>query len=137
MRATTRAAAIRRVALRTAGTVAALAGGHQVATGMRGVSGIGSAAATDSNADSEIRFYATWYAISGVLMLAAAASPATDRALQPAFEAGWSLAVVGRLLSARAVGRPGGLFIALTALEVGVAGALIATRRSTSPSSLG
>src|SRR4051812_1932680 len=112
--------------LRSAGTVAILAAGHQVVTGLNGVRGHRLPATRSPNVDSEIRFYAGWYAIAGLLMHRAAGNPALDRTLRPLIEAGWGLAFASRCVSLRAFGRPDGLFVALAALEVAVAGALAA-----------
>ena len=113
--------------LKVAGTVAVVAAGHQVATGLRGVRGEGSPPATRSpNVDSEIRFYAGWYAVAGMAMHRAARNPGFDRALRPLIEAGWGLAFVSRCLSLKGVGRPDNFFIGLAALEAAMAVALVA-----------
>ena len=126
---------MRRATLRTAGVVATLAGSHQVVTGVRGVRGAGAGAGVvDPNVDSELRFYAGWYAVAGLVMLVAAERPRVDRSLRPLVELGWLAAVASRLLSTRAAGRPDALFVGLGALEAGVAGVLLATEPSSSPS---
>jgi hypothetical protein len=116
---------LRRTTLRAAGSVAALAGAHQVATGVRGVRA--ARGAVDPNVDSELRFYAGWYAVAGLTMLVAAARPDVDRSLRPLLELGWLSAVGSRLLSTRSAGRPDPLFVGLAALEAGVAIALLAS----------
>lgn len=78
--------------------------------------------------DSELRFYAAWYAAAGVLMHQAAANADVDRQIAPALTGAWSLAAFSRLLSMRSAGRPGLLFLVLTAFEFAVAGLLAATR---------
>lgn len=78
--------------------------------------------------DSELRFYAAWYAVAGVLMHQAASNGHLDRQVAPMLTGGWSLAAFSRLLSMRAVGRPARLFLVLTGLEFVVAGLLAATR---------
>lgn len=112
--------------LRVAGTVAVLAAGHQVATGLRGVRSDGSPPATRSpNVDSEIRFYAGWYAVAGIAMRRAGRNPGFDRALRPLIEAGWGLAFLSRCLSLKDVGRPDNFFVGLAALEAAIAVALV------------
>lgn len=113
--------------LRTAGTAALLAGGYQVCTGSRGVSGVRqpAALADEPGLDSELRFYGVWYAVSGLVMHKAAADPQVDRALHPLLAFGWGAAAVSRLLSARSVGRPPALFVVLAAAEAALAGSLL------------
>ena len=120
----------RKSILRTAGTVALGAALQQVRTGVRGVRGVESrhVAGLPASLDSELRFYAAWYAAAGVLMHQAAASPRLDRQISPLLSGAWSLAAFSRVLSMRSVGRPSPLFLVLTAVEFAVAGALAATR---------
>ena len=115
--------------LRTGGTVALGAAVHQIATGLAGIRGVErrSANAMPPNVDSELRFYAAWYAAAGVLMHQAAADSRLDRQVAPVLTGGWSLAAISRLLSIRSVGRPSVLFLVLTAVEFVVAGVLAAT----------
>jgi hypothetical protein len=83
--------------------------------------------ATDvSNAevDSELRFYASWYVVAGLLMRRAATDAALDRALRPSIEAGWLLGAVGRMASTHAAGRPQRMFLVLAAAEALLAGVL-------------
>lgn len=119
----------RKWTLRTAGTVALGAAVHQIATGVGGVRGIESrhVSAMPSNLDSELRFYAAWYAAAGVLMHQAATNSRLDRQIAPVLTGGWSLAAISRLLSMRSVGRPSALFVVLTAVEFAVAGVIAAT----------
>jgi hypothetical protein len=117
---------IRTGILRTAGTVAIMAAGHQIVTGLDGVRGDKLPGSRSPNLDSEIRFYAGWYAVAGLLMHRAAGNPGLDRTLRPLIEAGWGLAFVSRCVSLRAAGRPDGFFVALGALEALVAGGLAA-----------
>lgn len=116
--------------LRAAGTVALGAASHQVVTGIRGVRGLDhrQLSGATPNLDSEIRFYAVWYAAAGVLMHQAARDDRLDRKVSPLLAGAWSAAAASRLLSVRAVGRPSPLFLTLSALEVAVAGLLAATR---------
>ena len=72
---------------------------------------------SNANVDSELRFYAGWYVVAGLVMRRAAADGALDRALRPSIESGWLLGAVGRAASARASGRPDRLFQVLAAAE--------------------
>lgn len=129
MGAETRAA--RKRMLRTAGTVALGAAVHQIVTGVGGVRGMDSrhVDAMPANVDSELRFYAAWYAAAGVLMHQAAMNPRLDRQIAPVLTGAWSLAAFSRLLSMRSVGRPSPLFLVLTGVEIAVAGVLAVTSR--------
>ena len=120
---------MRTATLRTAGTVALAAAAHQVATGLSGVQGSGSVTPRElPNVDSELRFYAGWYGVGGLLMHRLAADPGLDRSLGRLVEAGWVTAVAARLLSARSAGRPDLVFRVLTVLEAGLVAVLVATR---------
>lgn len=126
---------VRRTTLRTAGSVAVLAGGLQALTGLSGVYGVTTRDRADvptglagRNLDSELRFYAVWYAAAGLLMHAAAHDADLDRGLAAVLPVTWFAAGASRLLSMRAVGRPATLFTTLAVLEFGVAGILAATR---------
>ena len=114
--------------------MALVAGAHQVLTGRAGVRGASAvtrrADVGERNVDSELRFYAAWSAVAGVLMHKAAADPVADRLVAGPIAAGWATAGASRLLSLRAVGRPDPVFLALAALELGLAGVLGQTRRS-------
>jgi hypothetical protein len=115
--------------MRAAGAVAVVAGAHQLLTGVAGVrGGPGDAAAMPAlrNVDSELRFYGAWYAVSGSLMLRNSAQEEPDAATTRLVGAGWLAAAAGRVLSMRAVGRPGRLFMVLTAAECAVAAVLLA-----------
>jgi hypothetical protein len=111
--------------LRVAGTVAVVAAGQQVATGLRGVRGEGSAPTRSPNVDSEIRFYAGWYLVAGIAMRRAASNPGFDRSMRPLIETGWGLAFLSRCLSLKGVGRPDNFFMGLAALEAATAVALV------------
>ena len=125
----------RRATLRVAGTVAIGAAVSQMATGVRGVRGFDWRVATDhlpavslASLDSELRFYAAWYAVAGVLMHRAANDEALDRALRPLIAAGWGTAALSRVLSARRIGRPDRLFLALGGAELALAAVLATTK---------
>ena len=117
---------VRGATLRAAGTVALVAAAHQVTTGVAGVRGV-AAAPSSPGVDSEMRFYAGWYGVAGLLMHRLAGDPGLDRALGRLVEAGWATAVVARLLSARATGRPAPVFLVLTVMEAALAIVLTAT----------
>lgn len=115
----------RRATLRVAGTVAITAAVSQMATGARGVLGFDWRVATDhlpavslASLDSELCFYAAWYAVAGWLMHRAANDEALDRAVRPLIAAGWGTAALSRVLSVRRAGRPDPLFLALGGAEV-------------------
>jgi hypothetical protein len=108
------------------GTVATVAGSSAVAQGAANVLHGGE---VTPNVDSEFRFYASWYAIFGVLLLRAARRPESETAVVRAAAAGFLVAAIARLLSRRAVGRPHALFSVLTALEFGVPIVLIPWQR--------
>ena len=114
--------------LRGAGAVALAAGTHQVVTGGSGVLGA-RGAALPASVDSELRFYAAWYAAAGALMLRASRDPRVDQAVTVPLALGWLGAAGGRVLSMRSAGRPHPLFQALAAVEVAVGCALLAGRR--------
>lgn len=125
---------VRQVALRLGGTIAIAAAVGQVASGARGVRGFDWRVASGelpssglASLDSELRFYAVWYGVAGALMHRAANDEVLDRAVSTLVAAGWAAAALGRLLSARATGRPDPLFIALGGAEAAMA-ALLATR---------
>jgi hypothetical protein len=112
-----------RLLLAATGTVATLAGGSGVLRGLAGVSGRG-ADGTDASTDSELRFFAAWYAVGGAAMLRAARQPEPDPATVRLVAGGWLLAAAGRVLSLRAAGRPHPLYLGLTAAEVAIPTAL-------------
>jgi hypothetical protein len=103
--------------LATIGTVATVAGTSAVVQGTSNVLHGGEASA---NVDSEFRFYASWYAVFGALLLRAARHPETETAVVRAAGAGFFVAGLGRVLSWRARGRPHVLFRALTAAELAI-----------------
>ena len=118
----------RQATLRAAGTVVLAASGHQLITGRAGVLGASAIARTprgaavgDRNLDSELRFYAAWYTVGGLLMHKAANDSTFDRQVSAHISAGWGLAAASRLLSLRAVGRPAPLFMVLAAAELALA----------------
>jgi hypothetical protein len=116
--------------LRASGAVAVVMGLHGVLTGTRGVA----RGPRDvpfpgrANVDSEFRFFAAWYAVTGALSLRAAEAPDGDDVTTRAIGAGWLLAALGRLRAMRASGRPHPLFLLLLAAEL-VLGVALSTRR--------
>jgi hypothetical protein len=126
---------VRRATLRLAGTVAVLASAYQVVTGVSGVREVrrngtrsDDVGGLSPSIDSELRFYAVWYGLAGVLMHKAATDDALDRSLGSLLSAGWGAAALARLASARAVGAPDPLFVALGGVEALLA-AILAKRR--------
>ena len=120
---------------RAAGAIAFAAGTHQLLTGIGGVlgTGLGTRESIEQhpgwrNVDSELRFYAAWYATAGVIMRRAATDPRLDRSLAAILPLAWLTSGSSRVLSIRAVGRPAPLFSALLMGELGMAGYLWATR---------
>jgi hypothetical protein len=106
-----------------------------MATGARGVRGFDWRVSTDhlptvslASLDSELRFYAAWYAVAGVLMHRAANDETLDRALRPLIAAGWGTAALSRVLSVRRAGLPDPLFLALGGAEVALAAVLATTK---------
>ena len=120
---------------RAAGAIALAAGGHQLLTGIGGVLGARPLIAKPTgqhpgwrNLDSELRFYAAWYATAGVIMRRAATDPRLDRSLAAILPLAWLTSGSSRVLSIRAVGKSAPLFSALMIGELGIAGFLWATR---------
>lgn len=98
-----------------------LLGAVAVAAGLLAVVG-GAATVLDADAanaslDSELRFFAAWYAVAGVLILRAARAPEAHRGLIVAVAAAFALAATGRVLSWIALGRPNDLAVALLVTE--------------------
>src|SRR5215216_5530998 len=91
------------VALTAVGAVATTFGALGVLQGGGAVLRGGTVSA---NVDSEMRFFASWYAVLGVLVLRAARRPESEAAIVRACAAGFLLAACGRVLSTRALGPP-------------------------------
>ncbi len=72
------------LALTVIGAVAVVFGGLGVA---RGAAGVLEGGKVSANVDSELRFFASWYAVLGALLLRAARRPETDGAIVRAFAA--------------------------------------------------
>lgn len=111
------------ILLGAVGAVAAIAGTHTVARGTGGVTGR-LAPSGDASVDSELRFFAAWYVIAGIVMMRAARKPEYEAATVRLVSCGWAIAAAGRLLSLKASGRPHPLYSALTGAEVAIAACL-------------
>jgi hypothetical protein len=105
------------LALTTVGAVAVVFGALGVVKGGDGVLDGGKVSA---NVDSEMRFFASWYLVLGLLVLRAARRPESEATIVRACGAGFFLAACGRVLSMRALGPPSTLFKALTAIEFAI-----------------
>jgi uncharacterized protein DUF4345 len=111
-----------RLALATIGTVAATFGTLGVLQGGRGVLKGGP---VSPNVDSEMPFFASWYAVFGVLLLRAIRRPESESAVVRACAAGFFLAACGRLLSMKSLGPPSTPFKMLTAIEFAIPAVIV------------
>ena len=125
---------VRKATLRVAGTVALAAAVSQVASGAGRIRSLDWGLASDhlpdvalASLDSEIRFYAVWYGVAGIVMHRAASDEALDVALRPVLAFGWGAAASSRALSFRRTGSPDRLFLALAAAEAALAAVLAIT----------
>ena len=112
--------------LRGSGLLAVATGAWVVARGSAAVPGGGT---VSPSADSVLRFYATWWAGSGVLMWRLAAAPERHTPAVRAIAATTFVSGLARLLAARHSGPPHPLFRALTVLELMAPPALLAAQR--------
>ena len=126
---------VRKVTLRVAGTGALAAAAIQIAAGAEGVRAFDWRVASDhlpnvafASLDSELRFYAVWYGVAGVLMHRAANDEALDRALRPMIAVGWGAAAFSRMLSLRRTGVPDRFFLVLAGVEAALATVLATTK---------
>ncbi len=99
--------------LRAISVVAAVAGSAVVQGGANVLDG----GDLSANVDSEFRFYASWYAVFGVLLLGAAQRPESETVIVRACETGFGFAGASRLLSMKATGSPHVFFKILTVIE--------------------
>jgi hypothetical protein len=83
----------------------------------KGTSGVLAGGPVSPNVDSEMRFFASWYTTSGVLLLKAARRPERETDIVRAAAGGFLLAAGGRMLSRRSHGPPSRMFTVLTAIE--------------------
>jgi hypothetical protein len=104
------------------GTVATVFGLQGVLTGVRGVRehrhGVDLRGRGGRNVDSELRFFAAWYALAGALLLRAARRPEAATATVRGTSGALWLAALGRVLSLRAAGRPHRTYLVLLGIEV-------------------
>ena len=112
--------------LRGSGLLAVATGTWVVA---RGSAAVPDGGTVSPSADSVLRYYATWWAGSGVLMWRLAAAPERHPAAVRAVAATTFVGGLARLLAARHSGPPHPLFRALTVLELVTAPALFAAQR--------
>ena len=97
------------------GVVAAGMGAKGVVQGAGEVPDPGSPTAS---VDSEYRFYAAWYHVTGLQLLRAARRPEDATALIRATAGALAIAASGRLMSIRRFGRPHPSQLALLAVEL-------------------
>jgi hypothetical protein len=102
------------VVLTFLGIVAVAAGGYTVLTGGDSVLDRGTVSA---GVDSELRFYAAWYLVAGVLVLRAVRRVEAEALIVRAVGAAFFLAGGARLLSLVTVGRPHAFALVLMVLE--------------------
>jgi hypothetical protein len=114
------------VMLAVVGAIAAFFGGLGVAQGGAGVHRGGKVSA---NVDSELRFFASWYTVLGVLVLRAVRRPEAEATVVRACGAGFFLAACGRLLSIRAAGPPSTFFKVLTGIEFAIPAVIVPWQR--------
>lgn len=103
-----------RILLIVLGCVMVVAG---AATVIRGADAVLDSGAFSPSVDSEMRFYAAWYALAGGVLLNAARAPERSAAIVRFVGAGFLIAACGRAIGIATVGRPHSLFIALMAIE--------------------
>jgi hypothetical protein len=104
------------------GTIALAMGVIGVVTGGAGVLHGGHVSA---NVDSEIRFFAAWYAGAGALLLRVRHRVETETTLIRGVCAVLLLAAVGRVLSIIAVGMPNAAFLGLMAVEFAIPAVIV------------
>ncbi|MEA2447715.1 MAG: hypothetical protein QOK47_1352 [Actinomycetota bacterium] len=97
------------------GLVALIAGGLAMLFGAGLVPDSG---AVSANVDSEMRFFATWYAVAGFVLLRAAPKVESQTTLIRTVAAAVFIAGCTRILSLIVVGKPDPLFLMLMAIEL-------------------
>lgn len=108
------------------GAVAVGTGGWVVA---RGTAAIPAGGVASPSVDSVLRFYATWWAGSGLVMLSIASKPEQHPTLVRGVAAATLAGGAARLLAARQSGWPHPLFRVLTALELAAPPLLLGAQR--------
>ena len=92
---------------------------------IRGADAIPGTSSAAARIDSEVRFFAAWYALAGALLLLAAARRVAAPPIVIAVGAGFFLAACGRLLSWATVGQPETFQVVLMYVEFAIAVTLI------------
>jgi Domain of unknown function (DUF4345) len=113
------------------GAVATAAGFHAVAAGARAIPGRSTAA--DPGTESELRFYAAFYAAYGAAMLRTAPRADRDDRAVRALAASLFLAGLARAEAWRSTGEPDGVQKALLAVELAGPPAILAWRSRLGP----
>ena len=106
------------IVLTVIGTVAVVAGAGTVLFGAASVVGAGEASAT---VESELRFYAAWYVVAGILLLTATRRLEAERRVILSVALGFFLAACGRAISWFVIGRPHSLAVTLMFVEFAIA----------------
>lgn len=121
----------RRALLQVSGAVALVMGLHGVLTGTRGVAHGPRDTPFPGRADvdSEFRFFAAWYAVTGALTLREATAAEPGSGTVRIVGAGWLVAALGRVQAIRAAGRPHLMFLVLLVVEAALGVLLVASRR--------
>jgi hypothetical protein len=115
----------RRGLQRTLGIIGGVATVAGLSSVVQGAGGVLQGGKVSANVDSEFRFYATWYAVLGVLVLRAARHPESEATVVRACGAGFFLAGCSRILSATSVGEPHKFFKVLTGIELAIPALII------------
>jgi hypothetical protein len=102
------------IAVGLLGTVALVAGAAGLLWGAALVQG---GEPFSASVDSELRFFAAWYATAGVLLLRSVAAIEAHRATIVAVSAAFFVAACGRALSLVAAGPPHPLYLVLMVIE--------------------
>ena len=97
------------------GSVMIAAGSFTVVMGLSSVTGD---VVVTPDADSEMRFYAVWYVVAGVLLLRSLSDLAAAGTIVRAVGVGFFAAGCARAVSWIVVGRPGSLAVTLMAVEL-------------------
>ena len=109
------------------GSVALIAGLAALLVGPELVPGVKDPSA---NLDSEWRFFATWYATAGAVLLATVQRVESSGTVIRVVTAAFFLAGLGRVLSMAVVGVPDAIFVALTVIELALGPILVPWQRA-------